>query len=198
MIALLVARRDSRAVALKATILRLTVNLSDVDRSVYETLDLTVARHPSESLRYLSARVLAYLLHHTHGIAFSKGGLSNVEEPPVLVRDDTGLMTQWIDVIAPSAERLHRASKRCTVSVVTSVPDALAREIKGQRIHRADAIEVHVVPDAFAQTLGGILERGEDFTLSRSEGHLYASAGATSFDAALETRTLQALADGAT
>ena len=179
--------------ALKATVLRLSASLSDVDRCVYETLELTVAKHPSESLRYLSARVLAYLIHHAPGVAFSKGGLSNADEPPVLIRDDTGVMTHWIDVIAPSADRLHRASKRCRVSVVTSVPDALTREIKGQRIHRAETIDVAIVPDAFAQALGGVIERGEPLSLSRSEGHLYASAGAASFDAPLEVVSLEEL-----
>lgn len=187
--------------ALKATVLRLTANVSDVDRGVYEALELTIARHPSESLRYLGARVLAYALHVEPGIAFSKGGLSNTEEPPVLVRDDTGVLTHWIDVISPSADRLHRASKRCKVSVVTSVPEALAREVKGHRVHRAEAIEVAVLTPAFIDALGSAIEQGSSFTLSRSDGHLYVDVDAarpgakpSQFDGTLETTTLEALA----
>ena len=46
--------------ALSATVYHLQIELSDVDRGVYEALDLRVARHPSESMPYLLTRVIAY------------------------------------------------------------------------------------------------------------------------------------------
>src|SRR5215217_7959547 len=97
--------------ALTATVHRLNITLSDVDRGVYESLELRVARHPSESARYFWQRTLAYCLCYEEGIAFSKGGLSDSEEPPVSIHDPTGVRLAWIDVGAPSADRLHRASK---------------------------------------------------------------------------------------
>ena len=97
--------------ALTATVYRLGITLSDVDRSVYQRLDLRVARHPSESARYFWLRMLAYCLAYEDGIAFSKGGLSDSDEPPVSIHDPTGILLSWIDVGSPSAERLHRASK---------------------------------------------------------------------------------------
>ena len=65
---------------------------------MYEALDLRLARHPSESARYLLTRLLAYCLSYEEGIAFSKGGVSSADEPPVSVRDATGLLVAWIDV----------------------------------------------------------------------------------------------------
>jgi uncharacterized protein YaeQ len=56
---------------------------------VAETLELRVAQHPSESPEFLIARVLAYCLECAEGIAFSKG-LSDPDEPAILVRDLTG------------------------------------------------------------------------------------------------------------
>src|SRR4029079_18345960 len=100
-----------RPVALGATIFRFAVNLSDVDRNVYESLDLRVARHPSESIRYLLLRVFAYALAFEEGIAFSKGGLSDSDEAPLSVRDPTGLLLHFIDIGSPSADRLHKAAK---------------------------------------------------------------------------------------
>src|SRR6188768_1958505 len=97
--------------ALTATVYRLTITLSDVDRGVYEALDLRVARHPSESARYFWQRTLAYCLCYEEGIAFSKGGLSDSDEPPVSIVDGTGVLRAWIDVGSPSADRLHRAAK---------------------------------------------------------------------------------------
>src|SRR5687767_5376358 len=97
--------------ALTATVHRVQVTLSDVDRNVYESLDLRMARHPSESMRYMLTRLFAYALSYEEGIAFSKGGLSSTDEPPIAVHDPTGILLAWIDVGAPSAERLHKASK---------------------------------------------------------------------------------------
>ena len=73
--------------ALTATVYHFTIRLSDVDRGVYEALDLKVARHPSESDEYMIARVLAYCLEYAEGIAFSRGGLSEPDDPPIAVRD---------------------------------------------------------------------------------------------------------------
>ena len=76
--------------ALTATVYHVQINLSDVDRGVYTALDLRLARHPSETMRYLLTRTLAYCFSYEEGIAFSKGGLSSTDEPPVSIRDRTG------------------------------------------------------------------------------------------------------------
>ena len=82
----------SLRMAQTATLYALTVDLSHVDRGVYETLDLRVARHPSESAEYMVTRILAYCLEYREGIAFTEG-LSSGDDPPVLVRDLTGRIT---------------------------------------------------------------------------------------------------------
>src|SRR5580700_8189170 len=130
--------------ALTATIHHVEVVVSDVDRSTYETLDLRLARHPSESARYLVTRLLAYCLSFEEGIAFSKGGLSSADEPPISVRDPTGILLAWIDVGSPSAERLHKAAKAARrVALYTHTDLALLRrEASSRPIHRVEAIEV--------------------------------------------------------
>jgi uncharacterized protein YaeQ len=55
--------------ALTATIYQFTVELSHVDRGIYETLDLRVARQPSEAAEYMVTRLLAYCLEYAEGIA---------------------------------------------------------------------------------------------------------------------------------
>src|SRR6186997_285586 len=97
--------------ALTATVYTLDIDLADSDRGVYETLALRVARHPSESEDYLVARVLAYCLEFTEGIAFSTGGLSDPDDPALAIRDLTGAITAWIEIGAPDAARVHKASK---------------------------------------------------------------------------------------
>jgi uncharacterized protein YaeQ len=164
-------------VALGATVYNFDVDLSDTDRGVYETLALRVARHPSESDEYLVARVLAYCLEYTDGLAFSRGGLSDPDEPPLALRDLTGALVAWIDVGTPDASRLHRASKlapRVAVYVHRD-PAQWLRSLAGARIHRAESIEVWAFDRALVAALCARLERRTAFTLSVSDRELYAS-----------------------
>ena len=75
--------------ALTSTVYTFDIDLSDVDRGVYETLNLRVARHPSETEEYLLTRLLAFCLEYTEGIAFGRG-ISEPDDPPLAVRDLTG------------------------------------------------------------------------------------------------------------
>jgi uncharacterized protein YaeQ len=163
--------------ALGATVYVFDIDLADSDRGVYETLSLRVARHPSESDAYLLARVLAYCLEYTAGIAFSSGGLSDPDEPPVTVRDLTGTLLAWVDVGTPDAPRLHRAGKASPrVAVyVHKDPAQWLRSLAGARIHRADTLQVFLLDRPFVAALCARLERRMAFALSISGGELYAS-----------------------
>jgi uncharacterized protein YaeQ len=173
--------------ALTATVHRFEVVLSDVDRGVYETLDLRVARHPSESMRYLVTRVLAYCLSYEEGIAFSKGGVSSADEPPVAVFDATGVLRSWIDIGSPSAERLHKAAKAASrVSLFTYADLAvLRREAATRPIHRVESIDVWRFEPDLLDAIAGIVDRHTRFELVRHEGHLYVTLGAKTIDAPL-------------
>src|SRR6478736_465529 len=98
--------------ALTATIYRWQINLSDVDRNVYQEIDLRLARHPSETMRYLITRAIAHCLNVEEGLAFSKG-LATAEEPALGSHDLQGTLTRWIEIGMPSADRLHKARKGC-------------------------------------------------------------------------------------
>jgi uncharacterized protein YaeQ len=165
--------------ALSATIYHFTVRLSDVDRGVYETLELKLARHPSESDEYLVTRLLAYCLEYGEGIAFSRGGLSDPDTPPVSVRDLTGVLQAWIDIGAPDAARLHKASKAAPrVAVYTHKdPALLRRSLVGEKIHRAEALELNAVDPALVAGLVAGLERRNDLDLSVTERHVFISMG---------------------
>jgi uncharacterized protein YaeQ len=174
--------------ALTATVHHFHVTLSDVDRGVYEALDLRVARHPSESARYMMVRTLGYCLSYEEGIAFSKGGISSTEEPPIVVRDPTGVLTAWIDVGAPSAERLHKASKAaCKVILYTHVePALLRREASSRAIHRVDEIDVWRFAPSFLDALERTIDRTTKLELVRTDGRLYVTVDGTVIEGELE------------
>ena len=177
--------------ALSATIYAFTVRLADADRAVYETLNLRVARHPSETEAYLLTRVLAYCLEYAQGIAFSKG-LSDTEEPAIAIRDLTGVMLAWIDIGTPEAPRLHKAAKaarRVAVYAHRDVAAWLAR-LSGERVHRAEFIEIFEMDKALIAALAQRLTRRMDFDLSVAERTLYVSLGAETLSGPMEMRGL--------
>ena len=176
--------------ALGATIHRVTIALSDVDRSTYESLELRLARHPSESMRFLVTRTLAYALSYQDGIAFSKGGISDTDEPPIAVRDPTGIFLAWIDVGVPAAELLHKASKAARQVSVYTTSDLAALRARSDEIHRAERIEIVTLPGAFVDALEPMFERQTELEIVRSDGHLYVTHGGVSRDTALAIDTL--------
>jgi uncharacterized protein YaeQ len=173
--------------ALTATIYTFTIQLSDVDRAVYETLALKVARHPSESEEYLVTRLLAYCLEYAEGIAFSRG-LSDSDEPALSVRDLTGALKVWIDVGSPDAARLHKASKAAPrVAVYTHKdPAQIQRQLAGERIHRSEALELYAIDRELVASLVRVLERRMKIDLSVTDRHLFLSNGDTTLSGAVE------------
>jgi uncharacterized protein YaeQ len=177
--------------ALTATIYTFQIELADVDRHVYESLALRVARHPSETEEYLLTRVLAYCLEYAEGIVFSKG-LADPEEPALAVRDLTGALRVWIDIGAPDAARLHKASKAAPrVAVYTHRDPALiVRQLAGQRVHRAEAIELYAIDRTFLTDLAGHLDRRMAFTLSVTERQLYLTTSVGTLTGAVERHAI--------
>ena len=175
--------------ALTATLYSFEIELAQVDRGVYETLSFRVAQHPSEAPDYLLTRVLAYCLEYTEGIQFSAHGLSGPDEPPIVVRDHTGALLVWIDVGVPDAARLHKAAKSASRVVVYTHkdPDRLVRLLEGERIHRAEALELYAVNREFMAAWTTLLTRRMTLSLTVTDGHVYLTSGETTIAGAIQT-----------
>jgi len=164
--------------ALQATIYNFDIELADNDRGVYESLALRVARHPSESEEYLIARLLAYLLEFADGIGFSRG-ISDPDEPAIAVRDLTGAVDTWIDVGTPDAARLHKASKAATRVVVYTHKDPrqFLNRLAGEKIHRADRLELYAIDRALVGALVAHLDRRVALSVSVADRELFVAIG---------------------
>ncbi len=136
-------------------------------------------------------RVLAFCLEHAEGIAFSNG-LSDVDEPTIAVRDLTGALRVWIDVGAPDAARLHRASKAAPRVVVYTHKDPalVTARLAGERIHRVEALELYAVDRGWLASLAGRLERRMSFALTVAERHVYLSLGKETFSMVIERHAI--------
>ena len=91
--------------ASNSKICKLTISLSDIDRNHYDTLNLTVAQHPSETVERMMVRILVFCINAQERLEFTKG-LSAVDEPDIWARSLDDQLLLWIDVGEPSHERV--------------------------------------------------------------------------------------------
>ncbi|HEY3805568.1 MAG TPA: YaeQ family protein [Kofleriaceae bacterium] len=172
--------------ALPATMRRFAIALAHADRELYTDLDLRVAQHPSESERYLVARVLARALEHAEGLDFSKGGVSDDTEPALVQRDLRGDLVAWIEVGNPSPERLHKAAKASPRVVVYTWKSPSALRDATTDIHRADELEIVGLSADLLDAIAVTLDRMNRWDLSITGGSVYLTIGGRLFEGTLD------------
>lgn len=146
-----------------STLYRFKISVSDIDRGVYESLDLRVAKHPSETEVFLITRVLAYALNfkdREDGLEFSQG-IATPDEPAIRRLDGNGGIALWIDIGNPTARRLNKASKAArAVRIYTyKDPELLKREATSERIYNSEEIEIFALAPVLLSALGRTLSR---------------------------------------
>jgi uncharacterized protein YaeQ len=178
--------------ALTSTMYAFDVALANVDRGVYESLEFRMAMHPSESAEYFVARLLAYCLEYREGIAFSRG-ISDPDEPPITVRDLTGSLQVWIELGAPDAARLHKASKAAPRVVIYTHrdPAQLRRQWEGEKIHRAEQISLYALDRALVDALVQLLDRRMRLELSVTDGTIFVNVAGTTLSGVLDASTVR-------
>lgn len=96
--------------ALKPTIFKFRIALSDLNRNYYDTLNLTIAQHPSETTERMMVRVLAYCINAQEYLTFTKG-LSDIDEPDIWLKSLDEQILLWIEIGEPSVDRVKKASR---------------------------------------------------------------------------------------
>lgn len=174
-----------------STVYAFDIELSDVDRGVYQTLELRVARHPSETPDYLAMRVLAYCLEYVEGIAFSKG-LGDGDEPAVWAHDLTGVLKAWIEVGSPEPAKVHRASKAAPRVAVYAHknPELVKRKLAGQEIHKGAEIPIYSFERSFLDELSKALDRRTKLDVSVNDRHVYVTVAGKSLEAVIQEQRI--------
>ena len=148
--------------ALKATVVKAELQVSDMDRHYYATHALTLAQHPSETELRLMVRLLAFALFADERLAFGRG-LSSEDEPDLWRLDLTGTVEQWIDLGQPDESRLRKAAGRAGEVVVVGYGGrafTLWREKNAAVLARlSDKVRVLEIPAADADALLGLFDR---------------------------------------
>jgi uncharacterized protein YaeQ len=152
--------------AIKPTIYKHRISITDLERSYYDTISLTIALHPSETEQRLMARVLAYVINAQDRLSFTKG-LSAVEEADIWVREMDDSISLWIDVGEPAVDRVKKAArqaKQVKVYSFNTKSDVWWQQNQSKigmldaSIYRFDAMSI----SAFAN----LLERTMDYSIT--------------------------------
>lgn len=162
----------------QATLYKFEIEISDVDRGVYETVEFRIAMHPSESSQFLITRVLAFSLNYVPGLEFTPQGLSDPDAPALRLMSDTGNYLMWIEIGTPSAKKLHKASKTSpSVKVYTyKDPKNLKAMIESEPIHKKEQIEFYSLAPSFLDQLAQKLERNNKWTVMNVDSSLSITA----------------------
>lgn len=177
--------------AIKSSVYHFSVDLSDIDRDVYQTFKISVALHPSENLEFMTTRVLAYALEYADGIAFSPG-IGSPDEPTLFIKDLVGSYQAWIEIGSPVPDRVHRASKaspRVAIYCHRS-PELAIERLRQTKIFRGDEISMFSFSDGFVEQVSKSLDRRNEMTLSRSDQTVYVGMNGVSFSSTILDRKI--------
>lgn len=159
--------------ALKPTIYKFEIALSDLDRELYDSFKFTIARHPSESLERMMARIVAFCLNADERLEFTRG-LSETSEPDIWSHALDGQLLLWIDVGEPSVERLKKAvglAERVCVYSFNSKSDTWWQQA-GSAFNRLP-VAVYQFPSESIRELARLVERTMTMSVTITEGNAY-------------------------
>ncbi len=160
--------------ALKATIFKAELTVSDLDRAHYGTHTLRIARHPSETDERMMVRVLAFALNADERLAFGRG-LSSEAEADLCLTDLTGAIDLWVDVGLPDEREIRKASGRAArVAVYTYGTGAeLWWKQNAEAMARLPNVAVIDLPVETTRAMAARAARSMKLQCTIQEGHVW-------------------------
>lgn len=163
--------------ALQATPYKVTLDISDIDRGVYETVKITVARHPSETELRLVSRIIAYAMFYHEHLAFGRG-LSETEEAALWQTSLDGQIEHWIDVGQPDADRIIKASRRAPrMSVLVYGNTRMWADKVLGKTESLKNVRILALPEQEHAKLAGSIGRNIHWGVMITDGVLFISDG---------------------
>lgn len=163
--------------ALPSKLYRFKIELSHLDKNLYQSLDFRLAQHPSESLDYLLTRVLAYAVSYEDGLEISAIGLADPDSPALSLANPRGGFHLWIEIGNPSNRKIHKASKAATTVQIFTYkdPQVLLAEMAREEIYRRSDVQIFAIPPKFLDLLQNQLEKETRWNLIFNDGVLMVS-----------------------
>ena len=173
--------------ALKATIYKAELSIADMDRNYYETHQLTLARHPSETDERMMVRLIAFAIHANEALTFTKG-LFDVEEPDLWQKDLTGAIELSVQVGQPDEKVILKACGRSEHVVVYSYAATSHIWWKGlaNKVERCKNLTVVDLPADATEQLGKMAQRTMQLQCTIQDGQIWLTDGSTTVEVGRE------------
>jgi len=165
--------------ALKATIFKAELQVSDMDRHHYQTYPLTLARHPSETDERMMIRLVAFALNADEQLSFTKG-ISSDDEPDLWLKSLSGEIERWIELGQPDEKRLRKACGRAKQVIVYPYAERSAAiwwQQNQQTFKRFENLNVMWISVSGKHALSELAQRNMTLTCTIQEGQLWLSDG---------------------
>ncbi len=167
------------SMALKSTIHKASVEIADMDRSLYASHQLTLACHPSETDERLMVRLLAWALNvpaddHDGALQFARG-LSDSDEPALWQHSLAGVLRHWIELGQPDERRLARAcgrAERVTLYGYSASTPIWWAPLQA-KVARLANLAVWQIPAAQSQALAALAARAMTLQVTVQEGQVW-------------------------
>ena len=163
--------------ALNATIYRCRLAVSDIGRSYYQTHELTIARHPSETEERMMARLLAFALNADEHLAFTRG-LCRDDEPELWQRSLSDDILLWIELGQPDEKRLRKACAKSEQVLVYCYQPRAARiwwRQNAERLERFDQLSVFMLPEDTSTRITALAQRNMDLQCTVQDDDIWLS-----------------------
>lgn len=161
--------------ALKATIFKAELQISDMDRNYYGDHSLTIARHPSETDERMMVRLLAFALHAHETLVFADS-IGNDDEPSLWQKDLTGAIQVWIDVGQPDEKRIRKACGRAARVFVFTYGghgvDVWLSQIRSS-LERSRNLSLMNLPASAPAALAGLAQRSMKLQFTIQDGQVW-------------------------
>ena len=160
--------------ALKSSIYKAQLQVSDMDRNYFAEHALTLARHPSETEERLMARLLAFALRASERLQFARG-LSDIEEPDIWAHDYGGDLLEWIEVGQPDERRLQKAQAKAPsvwILCYAHAANIWFKQLEG-KLARSDRLQVWYLPTAQSQQLATLCQRNMQVQVTIQDGAIW-------------------------
>jgi uncharacterized protein YaeQ len=174
--------------AIKATIYKATLQIDDLDRQLYVSHDITIARHPSETDERMMIRMLAFALNvpanNDRGLLEFGKDMWDADEPALVQRDLTGQLEHWIEIGQPDEKQIQRLSGRSRRVSIYSFASSTPVWWKGlaDKLSRAKNVVIWEVPAAQSQALSALAQRTMHLHVTRQEDSVWFTEGEKSVE----------------
>ncbi|MDC9728987.1 MAG: YaeQ family protein [Methyloprofundus sp.] len=173
------------AMAISATINKISLNIANMDTQYYQSHELTVAQHPSENDYRFMIRVIAFMLNASDQLSFTKG-LSSDDEPELWQKTLTDDIELWIDLGQVDEKRIRKACGRAKQVIIYTYHEGKAKVWREQLANKLQRFKNLSVLHINAEGIEQLVKRTMQLQCNIQEGEIYLSDDELNFTISLE------------